>query len=175
MTDALNNPVKRTYNRKETSTADFQMPSHEADFDNRGEGFADVVGDILHANDQIENLAFAEEPITIMIQSMERKKLPVAEYVPCFIQGKGAEYMYQGKMRSFGWLPTKQPVTTRRKYAEALIRSKENSVQTVHQDASVQSPINTQTLESYAPYMISVLRDDNPKGGEWLSQLVQNH
>lgn len=177
MSEAINNPVKRTY-KNEIISDDFKI-GQKADIDLdkpliHGESLADIAGDVSHNSPLIEALAFAEEPVTILIAENSRSDFPES-HVSVAVQGKGAEIFQNGRWLEIGWLPIGQQIITKRKYVELLGRSKSDSISTKHEDANVERPRNTLSRRTSANYPISILEDRNPKGAEWFSRVVMGY
>ena len=119
--------------------------------------------------DQLQLLAFAEEPIKIMISQSNEKNAPIVH--DAWVNGKGAEVYMNGKWLELGYLPVGKIVITKRKYAEVFARSKIDAVTTevIQEKDSEQNIVNTRT-SSKVPF--SVLQDNNPLGAEWLQRLM---
>lgn len=63
-------------------------------------------------------------------------------------------------------------VITRRKYAEVLMRAKRDTISTQHEDAVVERPKNVVNRSSSAVANLQIVRDNNPKGIEWVRRLM---
>jgi hypothetical protein len=177
MTDAINAPIRRA--RRETSNADFpigQKPDIVADEDgsfDREQVIVHARGDELNSNAMAE-LAFNEEPITILIHPSREKNPPLV--VDCWVNGKGAEVFVNGKWHEFNCLPVDMPVITKRKYAENLANSKVDSIDTDVGDESMANPHNRIRRMTSSNVVFQVIEDRNPKGTEWLRRLsARNH
>ncbi len=180
MSDALNNQVKRQYNRKEVHTGDMEI-SQKDDIDlgldsviNHGESLVSVVADITKDSEYIAALNFMEEPVTIRVEENSRSDFPET-HVPAYVNGRPAEVLHNGKWIAVGWLPIGQVLTVKRKYVEVLARSKSDSIKTVHDDATVKNPMNKIERRTSSNYPLSILEDNNPKGREWLSRIMISH
>lgn len=178
MSDALNNPVKRQYNRREVSTADMPI-GQKADIDlndeiQHGESLIEAAPDITKDEEYQAALAFMEEPITVRIEENSRSDFPET-HVPCAVNGKGAEVWMNGQWVAMTWLPVNVPLTTKRKYVEVLARAKSDSIRTKHDDATVDRPQNKVERRSSSNYPLSIIEDRNPKGHEWLSRIMMGH
>lgn len=125
--------------------------------------------------DKVAYEAFMEEPVTIRIEENSRADFPET-HAPVCVNGKGAEILLEnGKWASVTWLPIGRPLTTKRKYVEVLARAKTDSVKTVHEDGSVDKPRNTLQRRSSTSYPMSVIMDKNPRGHEWLSNILMGY
>lgn len=171
-------PVTRKY-KQEINTADLPIEQKkDIDLDSpiiHGEALANVAGDVDYAKDYLAMLKFNEEPVTIIINEAGRQTDYPETHVPVQIQGKGAEVLIDGKWVAICWLPIGQELTTKRKYLEALLRSKSESISTQHEDANVERPRNILRRSNTSNYPVQVLEDRNPLGREWLSGLMRSH
>lgn len=116
-------------------------------------------------------LAFLEEPVTIRISPSSEKN--PARTVQCWVNGKGAEQLTNGRWMQCGWLPVGHIVTTRRKYVEVLARAKGETVSTrVVQHGEFEENFADRTASLKYPF--SILKDENPRGIEWLQGILQD-
>ena len=104
-------------------------------------------------------LAFNEEPVEILIHPLQEKAAP-----------KLLEFTVNGRTE---WVPVNVPFIVARKYVEVIVRSKNETVNTEHEDANVEAPRNTIVRQTSLKTPFSVLRDDNPRGGQWLAQIMR--
>ena len=72
-----------------------------------------------------------------------------------------------------GYCPVGVEFTTKRKYVEVLLRKREIKIDTRHEDATVEKPINRVTRRAVHRSPLSVLADQNPKGRAWLAQMMR--
>lgn len=119
--------------------------------------------------DYLDLLAFNEEPVTIRLEPTPEKF--ASRWVPCWVNGKGAEVLVNGKWIEFGYLPVSQPLTIKRKYVEVLIRSKRDTIQTTVIERDNEDPQNMIERSTSSTAMFSVLEDRNPKGADWATEL----
>lgn len=175
MNDAKNAPVTRQYNRKEVNTGDMpigQKPDIDISLDARivhGESIPNATDEQFMAD-----LAFMEEPVTILIAENSRSDFPET-HVPVQVNGKEAEVMQNGRWLTIGWLPIGVQLTTKRKYVEVLARSKSDAVKTNHDDATVERPQNKISRRTSANYPMTIIQDNNPRGHEWVSRIMMGH
>lgn len=173
MEPSVTRKYKRSYN-----TEEFALPQKDdINLDEpivHGESLAQVTGDVNFAKDYLSQLAFNEEPVTIIIEENTRTDFPET-HVPVSVQGKGAEVFENGRWNEFGWLPIGREITTKRKYVEVLIRAKLDTIKTQHDDATVEKPRNTLQRRTSAAYPVTVLHDANPVGREWFTNVRQSH
>lgn len=180
MSDAINNPVKRQYNRREMHTEDSAIPQ-KADIDLsldseiiHGEALPNLTADAKAKQDYYDALQFMEEPLTIRIEENSRSDFPET-HVSVQVNGKEAEVFQNGQWLAIGWLPIGVPLVTKRKYVEVLARSRSDSIRTNHDDATVERPRNMVNRRSSSNYPLSIIEDRNPKGHEWLSKIMMGH
>jgi len=178
--DAIQNPVKRQYNRKEIHTSDFPM-ADKADIDmslgkelSHGEPQIHIASETMD-NGHFDQLAFMEEPVTISIEENSGNNQNPETHVPVFVNGKGAEVLVDGKWIDFGWLPIGMQLVVKRKYVEVLARSRSTSIATVHDDATVRMPRNDVRRTNRANYPLTIIHDSNPRGRDWIAAVRVNH
>lgn len=150
--------------------SDVQFPLHDA-FQRPGAEI--IVAPEALAKEYADALAFAEEPVEIMVQpSSEKFGAKTAE---CWVNGKGIE-MYDrmtGKWYPDGSIPRGVPIITKRKYVEILLRSKTTDIRTSVVEHPGDDPENKMIPSTHANYPIQIIRDDNKKlGGEWFRRMA---
>lgn len=166
--DASSNPVRRPGRELHTDDIGHEKKSPIASRD-------DLIDEIVVApgqlhKDYLEALAFNEDPITIRIERSSEKFAPPV--IECWVNGKGAEVLINGRWRELRFIPVGIPVTVKRKYVEVLAASKIDSIQTrVIKEQESEYNLVDRSTSSRAPF--SVLEDKNPKGAEWLTNLVR--
>jgi hypothetical protein len=177
MTDAINQPVQRR--RREANTADFpidQMPSINLDASQDVDRDRVVIADATALQDEFAKaLAFAEEPVDILIHPPASERNP-PQWVPCWVNGRGAELFLNGQWVACGYLPVNTPLTTKRKYVEVLIRSKQTTYQTAHvapEDAKSTHVDNFAVPQTNLANQVTIQYDANPLGREWMQRLVR--
>lgn len=114
----------------------------------------------------LAELAFYEEPVTIIINPSTHKN--AASIYENWSNGRGAEVLVSGKWVIIKDLPVSQKITVKRKIVEQIIRARVMGVQTIHEEPPVASPRNEIIRTSSFVHSFSVVRDDNPRGPEWL-------
>lgn len=175
-TDAINTPVHQP--KKEIHSGDMKIEQRDTiDME---------ISPLLRTGDSIEvadggtslayaeDVAFAEEPIRVRIERSTEKNSP--HYVPCWVNGRGAEVFKDGKWHVLGALPLGVPFITRRKYVEVIALAKNDSIDThpptpsdILEGKNVE---NTVDIVTTAKYPFSVIEDPNPRGREWLSKVM---
>lgn len=123
--------------------------------------------------DFLDELAFQEEPVLIILNPSSEKNAPTA--FPVWVNGKGAEVFQNGKWMEIGYLPVGRPLTIKRKYVEVIIRAKLDSVTTLHDDATVERPHNRINRATSAVHSYSILEDTNPKGRAWAQEMIRRN
>lgn len=168
--DAANRPVGR--GNREIHTGDIHIEQKPVI-----ESREDLVDEVVQAPPEVlqkeyaDALAFAEEPVTILIQPSGEKN--AARTVDIWVNGKGAEVLVDRRWIETSILPVGMPVTTKRKYVEVLARAKRDSVQTNVTDEESENPVNKIFRNTTAVSPFSIIRDNNPKGAAWIAQLVR--
>ena len=74
-----------------------------------------------------------------------------------------------------GWLPVGEVITTKRKYAEVLILSKHMTVDTTVRTNPGKDPENIMRRSVSSRCPVSIIRDENPKGMEWVTRLMRGY
>ncbi len=161
---------------KEIYTGDFATPeAREIDLDDPDQRTQTFQPAEINSADQqyFSSLAFNEEPITIRLEPSAEKHAPTS--VPVWVNGKGAEVLINGKWIAIGYLPIGQILITKRKYVEVLARANAENINTDVIAPEGEDPINKVIKSSQRKYPFSVLKDDNPRGYEWLTRLMYEH
>ena len=176
--DAINNPTKT--GGKELNTGDMPINQCEAiDMDESPllrTGQSLIAVDIELDQSYLQALAFAEEPVCIRIEKSSQKNPP--KTVPCWVDGVGAEVFKDGKWYKLGFLPIGQPIITRRKYVEVIARAKIDTINTEHDSESREESgfiDNSAPISTSAVYPFSMIRDNNPKGADWLTKIMAEY
>lgn len=165
--DAKNAPVNKP--GKEVSSADIkvgQRASVNLDLPREAEVIDPI--DIELEREYVAALAFNEDPVTILIAKSNEKFAP--NVCDCWVNGRGAEQLQNGKWMVCGWLPVGVPVITKRKYAEVLLRAKPEAVQTEvikHQERED----NVAHRFASNKYPVQILKDESPLAMAWLTKV----
>jgi len=136
-------------------------------------------GDVILADSSIPNkewldeLAFNEEPVTIRIEPSAEKHAATAH--PIWVNGKGAEVFQNGQWQEIGYLPTGRVLTIKRKCVAVLAGAKFDRISTEITDPEGERPNNQIRRFTSASVAFSVLKDENPKGGAWLTDLIRRN
>lgn len=167
--DAINNQVKRQYNR-EKSTEDMKVGQRDSvNLDMPRDSEEIAIAETTIGQDYVDEINFMEEPVTIRINKSAEKYAP--NVVDCWTNGRGAEQFINGKWAVCGWLPVNTVVTTKRKYVEVLARAKQESIQTrvvKHEDHEDNFADRYTNLK----YPFSVISDPSRRGAEWLTRIL---
>lgn len=113
--------------------------------------------DVLKGDSYTQELAFNEELVQIRLEPSSEKNPPKFE----MFANQGIPV----------WVPYGVPFVLKRKYVEIMARCKHDDISTeiVKHDDSEQ---NNALRNSRSKYPFSMLRDDNPKGRNWLQNLL---
>jgi len=178
MTDAVAAPTRRP--REERSSRDHETLDPAAvtlDLDRTPEVEDIVVSQEVLNKKYADALKFSEEPVTIIIEASGDENAP--PFQESWVNGRGIEFFIQGRWFpnwpgvAAGYCPVGVEFTTKRKYVEVLLRKREIKIDTRHEDATVEKPINRVTRRAVHRSPLSVLADQNPKGRAWLAQMMR--
>lgn len=166
--DAQNVPVRRP--PAEISSSDVKIDQKPTIVDREDTDSEIVIAPEVLNRDYQEALKFMEDPITIVVTRSSEKYAP--HVIDCWVNGKGAEVLMNGKWVETRAIPVGMPVTTKRKYAEVLLRSKTDTVNTkVHKRED--SEVNEVERYTSARAPLQVLKDANPKGTAWMMDMAR--
>lgn len=115
----------------------------------------------------LEELAFYEDPITIIINASTHKN--AASIFENWCNGIGAEMLINGKWVQVRDLPVGKEITIKRKIVEHIIRARVVDVKTVHENSSVDYPRNEIQRSASHVHSFSLIHDPSPRSREWLS------
>ena len=118
----------------------------------------------------VEDLAFMEQPVTIRLERTSEKHAP--KVVECWNNGTPAEVFMNGQWVKVGYLPVGQVIMTKRKYVEILARAKHDTVSTEVSDEESENPRNLAHRVTSVKYPFSVVKDESPRGTDWLTRLL---
>lgn len=171
--DAQNYPTRRRRIAETADTSieqapDIKMPGLGEDIE-REPDIIPATAEVLNKQ-YADQIAFMEEPITIMIQPGSDRDPQIVHDV--WVNGKGAEVFVNGKWIEFGCIPVGIEVVTKRKYVEVLARKKTDKISTQvikHQDGEENKVVRA--TSHGCPF--SVVEDRNPRGRQWLSDVMR--
>ena len=165
--DAITVPTRKT--RGELHVGDTKI-EQKADVVSVEDHQQDVIVADQNLNlDYLAELNFNEEPVTIRLEPSSEKF--ASRWIPCWVNGKGAEVLINGKWVEFGYLPVSKPLTIKRKYVEVLLRSKRDAIETNVVERDNEDPQNIVQRSTTSTALFSVIEDRNPKGAEWATEL----
>lgn len=128
-----------------------------------------IFADRIESNDYLDALAFNEDAVTIRIEPGIEENAP--QFHPCWVNGKGAEVLVNGRWLEFKHFPVAEVLTTKRKYLEVLLRSKRNSIITHIVEQPGRDPINEVRRPTSATMAISIIHDPSPRAAAWMTEL----
>ncbi len=165
--------------RVETSTEDAKIEQH-APLTEDQLSFADRPKEIVQADsfdkEQTENLAFFNEPVTIVIQpsGQERADIPQA-----WNNGKCAEIQSpDGNWVEClnGYLPVGQQITVKRKILETLLRARVTKVSTAHNRVDYEgSPINDTNRNTTLAWNINIMGQYGDRHNRWYIETMRRN
>ena len=118
------------------------------------------------SEEYLAELAFNEEPVTIIINPSTHKN--AASIFENWSNGRGAEMLVNGQWLIIKDLPVGKPITVKRKIVEQIIRARVMTINTAHEEPPVASPRNEIQRTSSNVHSFSILRDNSPRSQEWL-------
>lgn len=133
-----------------------------------------VIPETQLMKDDLEKLAFSEEPIKIFIHRSGEKFSPRTTDLVA-VNGIKAEMLFKNGWVQIGYLPRGQEIIVKRKYVEQLAHAKMDNITTVvtGNTGMGEDTVNKVERVTTSVCQFSVLHDPNPKGIEWLSQLLR--
>jgi hypothetical protein len=157
-------PHNRKPNRKPFDTTAIEpMQEPPAEYVDGMEQDADVpeVEPVHYASQaKIERMKFMNEMVEIMVHESEDPQTP-----PLFQIGVNA-------IRSM-WMMRGMPTVVRRCFVEVLARAKETKIRQIWETDPGTGYVTQKDIpRAVRKYPFSVLRDDNPKGRDWLRQIL---
>jgi hypothetical protein len=168
--------------RREVNTADIkiaqQAPINLAIADTSADRPSEIIkGDGAMAKKDFDELAFNEEPVTIVIEQSSEKNSPHSYY--CAVNGKGAEVLINGRWCELAWLPVGQALTIKRKYVGVLLRAKTTRVETIVPNAGDSDlekfPGGKLMRFTSGLCTFSIVQDKNERGADWAMSLRQQN
>lgn len=132
-----------------------------------------IKGDGAMSQKDFSELAFNEEPVTIIIDQSSEKNSPHSYY--CAVNGKGAEVMSQDRWLELSWLPVGRPLIIKRKYVGVLLRAKTTRVETIVPNVGESDlekfPGGRLSRFTSGLCTFSIIEDKNPRGPDWAMSL----
>jgi hypothetical protein len=122
-----------------------------------------VTTEAVASNDYVAELAFMEEPVTILLHRGREKHAPTM-------------YDFSIGGRAI-WIRVDTPTTIARKYLEVIARSQPFEVETEvdkNEGKGENAPvINAIRRHQSSRYPFTVVRDENPRGSAWLAKVMR--
>lgn len=123
--------------------------------------------------EQAENIKFSMEPVTIFIHPQSGEFAP--KVVDCWVNGKGAEKLENGRWVEYGALPVGHKIVTRRMYVEVLASSKRTSVRTRVDKSNPDEVKNHVDQTTSLNASFSIIHDGNTSlGREWAERVLSH-
>jgi len=151
------------YTRKELDSNDFQVGQEQEILLPTGNVIRPEEPEIMipdgpTINDYAKELAFMEEPVTVMVhETSNDNETPL---VDVYVNG-----VLQMFIRG-------EPITCKRKYVEGLVRAKPTAISTDVRERNSENPNNIINRRSALRYPFSIVEDKNPNGGAWLRKVL---
>ena len=165
--------VKPTAIRKESHTSDEAIVQ-------RPNIVVPDEGEIIHdnhfaaedKNKWLQDLAFYEEPVTLIIDASGEENAPAA--VETWNNGEHPELLINGRWYKKGAIPVGVEVTIKRKHAEQLMLSKPQAVRTIHENTDVERPRNEISRTSRPGISLSIIEDRSPRASAWRQHVLRS-
>ena len=165
--DAINAPIIKRRREAHIGDTPIEQKADVVSIENHQQDV--IIADQMLNMDYLAELNFNEDPVTIRLEPSSEKF--ASRWVPCWVNGKGAEVLLNGKWVEFGYLPVSKPLTIKRKYVEVLLRSKRDAIETNVVERDNEDPQNIVQRSTTSTALFSVIEDRNPKGAEWATEL----
>lgn len=152
------------YHRGEVHTTDLPVRALEPIGEERSPEIIVATDADLAAKDYLDELAFNEEMLTVVLHKGKEKFAP--RHHDFYVNGKAV------------WIPVDTPVTVARKYVEVMARSQPMDVRTeshaIDDDQSA-GTVNNILRSLSSQYPFTVIEDKNPKGRDWLTKVMREN
>jgi len=127
------------------------------------------------SKDYMDELAFNEEPLTIMLVASSEPNAPAS--VPVWVNGKGAEILNPrtNKWMEITYLPVGIELTVKRKYVGNLIQAKLDKVTTDFGKPGEENPVNRINRFTSSYHSFQIINDPNPKGRAWFMEMQRRN
>lgn len=124
------------------------------------------------SEDELETLAFLEEPVKIHIfQSNDPNFAPLCtDYIAN--RGIPAEVLFKNGWVQMGYLPRGQSIYVKRKTVAQLASNRIDNIQVRVEHPKGEDPINHTTPVTTRTFQFQVLEDKNPLGPPWFERLL---
>ena len=121
----------------------------------------------------LEELQFMQDPVTIRLEPTHGINAP--RHVPAWTNGRGADVFVNGRWVSMTHLPVGQILTVRRHTVEIFARAKQDDIKVNYGLRGTQEPMNDVYRMTSSTCPFSVIKDPNPRGPQWLSDILQRN
>ena len=119
-----------------------------------------VTDEVKAKSDYLADLAFMEEPVTILIHKGREKHAP--RVLDFYCNGKPI------------WVVVDTPTTVPRKYVEIIARSQPMTVSTESGEEQSDAGAYNRIIRSlYSQFPFTVIEDKNPRGHAWLAKVMR--
>lgn len=137
-----------------------------------------VIVEKLPSTEYAEELKFAEEPVTCILNASSDVKAP--KYVYCCIEGVGAEVWDEKSKRwlRFKYVPVNRRLTIKRKYLEVLARSRVDSYSTREVSPTPLANHDGYALEGTTVQASPFIVTHDPsgeRGHQWLQRVLSEY
>lgn len=124
------------------------------------------------SEDDLETLAFLEEPVKIHIfQSNDPQFAPLCtDYIAN--RGIPAEVLFKNGWVQMGYLPRGQSIYVKRKTLAQLANNRIDNIQVRVEQPKGEDPINHTNTVTTRTFQFQVIEDKNPLGAAWLERLL---
>ena len=130
-------------------------------------------GSAAQSKELLEELQFMQDPVTIRLEPMHGINAP--RHVPAWTNGHGADVLMNGRWVSMTYLPVGQILTVRRHTVERFARAKQDDIKVNYGLRGTLEPINDISRVTSSTCPFSVINDPNPRGPQWLSDILQRN
>lgn len=125
------------------------------------------------SEDELESMAFLEEPVKIYIYrhtDPAYSDILSTDYIAN--QGVPAQVLFKNGWVPMGYLPRGQAVYVKRKTVAQIAGAKVDTFKTQVEEPVNQDPINRTIPITTASFSFQVVEDRNPKGAAWLERIL---
>lgn len=157
---------------RETDTRDFLPPQRPSIIlPNEGAPEHDtiiVADESVAKKDYLDELEFNENPLEIMVSASAGEH--PEKFVFASVNGKGIEAFTNGRWVEMQYIPVGIWVKTKRKYAETLMRSRQDTITTQVENSDT-DPFNRVNRFTTSKTPIQIRNDLSPRHNEWVERI----
>lgn len=125
----------------------------------------------LMDKDYADELAFMAEWVTIRLEPSGAEN--AADTFACWVNGKGAEVLANGRPVIWTHLPVGPEITVRRSVVEIIARSKTMRVETDHTGEPFRQLANNTNRRVSQTQPFSIVHDPSPRGRAWVAEMLR--